>query len=180
MKKLLGMVLAAVTATVGLTVVTQAPAAAAVHGPYVVFAQHSGLCLRPTGASTGNVIVEQVGCNGSSASQWWAFIDVPGGYFRIRNEASGKCLNVQGGSTANSAKVIQFACGGSSAHNDQWSTVKIRTVGGADYYNLVNRKSHRCMNIQGGSTASGADLIQFTCSSGANSSFSWADVIIGP
>jgi hypothetical protein len=180
LKKLLGMALVAVTASIGLTVVTQTPAAAAVHGPYVVWPQHSGLCLRPAGGSTGNVVVEQANCNGSSASQWWAFIDVPGGYFRIRNEASNKCLNVQGGSTANSAKVIQYPCGGSGTLNDQWGTVYVRTTGNADYYSLVNRKSGRCMNIQGNTSAAGADLIQYTCSTAANSSFSWADLIIEP
>lgn len=78
-------------------------------------------------------------------------------------------------------EVAEHPCGGSSTLNDQWIPVYLRHVRGVDWYNLVSRRSHRCLNVQGASQASGADLIQFTCSSDDNSAFTWQDgLIIGP
>ena len=42
-----------------------------------------------------------------------------------------------------------------------------------DLYFIVNRKSGKCLNAQGASTANGTDLIQYTCTWDWNSLFTW-------
>ena len=79
----------------------------------------------------------------------------------MKNKHSGKCLNVQGASTANSAHIIQYTCVDNS--DEMFETVPAARVNGTDYYQLVNQHSGKCLNIQGGSTANSARLIQYTC-----------------
>jgi hypothetical protein len=96
-------------------------------------------------------------------------------HWRIKNDHSGKCLNVQGGSTANNARIIQYTCGGASTHNDQWRLSKIWTdPDGPDWYWIVNRKSNKCMGVAGASRAEGADMVQMPCGADAgNTLFTW-------
>ncbi len=162
----------ALLGAVGAGVVPSAKAAT--RGPLVYEVLHSGMCLEPDNASTSNsAVIEQHYCDGFNW-QRWDEIDTDSGYVRIRNRYSGKCLNVQGASTANSAKVIQFTCGGSTTRNDQWKPIYVVTRGGLDYYFLKNRHSGKCLNVQGGSYNTHADLIQFTCSGTySNDLFTW-------
>jgi len=81
----------------------------------------------------------------------------------ITIENSGKCMNVAGGSTANSAKVIQYTCV-ASATNDKWVVVPK----GNDLYWIQNVGSGKCLTVYGASTANNASLIQYTCTTGAN------------
>jgi hypothetical protein len=158
-----------------LVVVVPAPAQAAESGPWIIEA-YSGLCLRPTGGGTANsVIIEQAQCSRSVPLEQraWYFVDAPNGYYRLRNMKSGKCMNVQGASMSNSAKVIQYTCS-STATNDQWQLFYSGSQDGRDYYKLRNRKSLKCMNVQGASTVIGADIIQYTCGSTRfNDVFTW-------
>jgi hypothetical protein len=169
--------------TVGVVVVPQA-ASAAVQGPYVMhpYPTFRDACIGVRGGSTSNsAVIEQQGCL-PSAPQNWYFVDAQTThYYRIQN-ADGKCMNVQGGSLANSAKVIQYTCGTSiSTENDQWVPFYIKSVTytsgiltyTADYYQLQNLKSGKCLNVQGGSIAAGAALIQYTCNTGINELFTW-------
>ncbi|MEV4103140.1 RICIN domain-containing protein [Nonomuraea sp. NPDC049649] len=70
-------------------------------------------------ASTAdNAEIKQWTWNGGG-NQKWQFQDAGGGYVRIVNQHSGKCLDVAGGSTADGANIIQYTCG--SGTNQQWS-----------------------------------------------------------
>lgn len=132
--------------------------------PWIMEA-HSGLCLRPTGGGTANsLIIEQASCSSSATltQRGWYF-DTVGGYVRMRNWNSGKCMNVQGGSMVDHAKVIQYTC--ASGTNDQWQQVYSGSENGMDYYKFINRKSGKCLNVTGNSQSIGADLIQYTCGS---------------
>jgi hypothetical protein len=64
-------------------------------------------------ADSANVV--QFGDNGT-ADHLWQLLDSGGGWFRIRNQNSGKVLGVTGMSTANSAQVVQFGDNGTSDH----------------------------------------------------------------
>jgi hypothetical protein len=174
--------------TVASTVtVLQSPASAAVQGPYFIHTNHTGgqKCLGLAHNSTANSTqVEQQDCDHLSPAQKWVFIDTTNGYYRIRNVASGKCLNVQGRSTANGAKLIIYPCGVSNSSNDQWFPLYnftdwvcgIRYCDFGDYYQLKPRHAAgKCANVQGASQNSGADLIQHQCNSASyyNELFSW-------
>lgn len=75
----------------------------------------SKLCLTASGGSPGRV--KESPCTGSTA-QRWALWDVGS---RIRNIATGRCLDVEGGSsvTADQTPVNNFSCHGGS--NQQWN-----------------------------------------------------------
>lgn len=85
-----------------------------------------------------------------------------GSAVRIVNRASGKCVDVVGGSTANGAEIIQYTCG--SAANQQWRL----TDRGNGYVNVVAVHSGKCLDVTSASTADGAAVIQYTCGSGTN------------
>jgi hypothetical protein len=172
--------------TIGITVAGLAgllvtPAAAARQGPYKIWAWHSQQCIdsNPLGPDP-SVYQNHCDIGWQTYGQLWHFEDTTGGYYRILSDNwNRKCLNVQGNSKDNSAKVITYWCGESpSTRNDQWMPVYQRTLRlhgkNYDYYRLVNRHSGKCLNVQGGAVEDGADLIQFTCGRGnGNDEFTW-------
>jgi hypothetical protein len=84
-----------------------------------------------------------------------------GAYQPIVARHSGKCLAVAGASTANKAKVWQYACDGMPAQG--W---KAEAVGG-DRYRLVSQLSGKCLDVPGASTSPGEALWQYTCNGSA-------------
>ena len=69
-----------------------------------------------------------------------AFEDAGGGYFRIVNQNSGKCLDVASASTADGANIIQYTCG--SGTNQQWQWVAT-----GSYFQLKARHSGKCLDV---------------------------------
>ncbi|WP_189215719.1 MULTISPECIES: RICIN domain-containing protein [Streptomyces] len=82
-------------------------------GHHQLVARHSSLCLRENAAD-----VTQENCDASAAAQQWT-VTSTGGYVTVRSRATGECLDVNGGSTADSAAIITYACNG--ATNQQWT-----------------------------------------------------------
>ncbi len=95
----------------------------------------------------------------------------PTGYYRLVNRRSGKVLDINGASTADGAKAIQWAWTGGT--NQQW-----RLEPGPDQsYKLVSRHSGKVLNVPGGTTAQGTQLDQW---SDTNSAYqSWRLVSTG-
>ncbi|MFF7124554.1 RICIN domain-containing protein [Streptomyces sp. NPDC008240] len=82
------------------------------NGYYELPGRGSSLCLQENASD-----VTQEDCTGATAQQW--SIVTSGSYVNIKARASGKCLDVSGASTANSAAVITYACNGGT--NQQWT-----------------------------------------------------------
>lgn len=59
----------------------------------------------------------QQACAGTTDQQWKVTTN-SAGYVALAARVSGECLDVSGGSTANSAAIITYACSG--ATNQQW------------------------------------------------------------
>ena len=93
----------------------------------------------------------------------------PSAYYRIVNRNSGKVLDVNGGSTADGAAVIQWTWGG--GNNQQWQLVDQ----GGGYYRIQNRNSGKPADVNGGSTANGATVIQWGWNGGANQQWQIVD-----
>ena len=74
---------------------------------------------------------------------------------------SGRCLDVDGATTANGAPVHQWPCNGGL--NQSWF---VRPGGSAA--EIVNARSGKCLDVQGASTAAGAAVRQWTCHGGDN------------
>jgi Ricin-type beta-trefoil lectin domain-like len=187
-RRLLSATLAALAAISVFALAGQGTALAATSasGPWIIQvyqdgsdsneAGHVDRCAEVQGESTANSAqVQMYGCVSFARWQRWYFMDLGNGYFRIFNDLSAKCMNVQGASLSNSAKVIQYSCSETStATNDQWKLVRVfRDV--LDYYQLRNRHSGKCLNVQGASANNGADLVQYTCdpNGAVNDSFTW-------
>ncbi|WP_329125761.1 RICIN domain-containing protein [Streptomyces sp. NBC_01465] len=74
--------------------------------------RQSSLCL----TETSTAVVQQA-CAGTTDQQWKVTTN-SAGYVALAARVSGECLDVSGGSTANSAAIITYACSG--ATNQQW------------------------------------------------------------
>ena len=93
---------------------------------------------------------------------------VGGGVYTLASAASGKCVDVVGASTANSALLVQVACNQAAA-DQQWQVVA-RTSG---QFNLVNAFSTRCVDVPSGATTSGLQLQQYGCGDGTKVNQLW-------
>ena len=135
--------------------------------------RHSLRCLIPQNYSLdNNVQIEQYYCGSFNA--YWEFVTMTDGYYRIRYKGTNRCMAVSGASTENLARVLVATCAGAYT-NDQWKPINRTSELGVDWYLLYNRHSGRCMNIRGGSTTEGTDVIQYTCDSTAkHERFTWS------
>jgi hypothetical protein len=76
-------------------------------------------------------------------------------YYEIVARHSGKCLDVEGESTASGARVIQFGCGGWP--NQQWQIVSV----GGGYYKIVARHSSKVLDVQWAGLDNGTPVWQW-------------------
>lgn len=79
----------------------------------------------------------------------------PAAAFRIQNQNSGKVLGVDGMSTANSARVVQFADNGTADH--RWQLVD----NGDGWVKIRNVNSGKLLGVDVMSTADSAQVVQF-------------------
>jgi len=165
-------VAALLAALAGLVLVAP-PASADSAGPYQIIMRNSNKCLDNTGGSSANGNpIAQWDCAAGSASNYanqvWVFDWTNNGYARIRNVSTGKCLNVQGASTADTARLILWTCG-DAIGNDEW----YGTPRSDGYYQLKVRHSLKCMDVRGASVANGAALQQYHCYDAPNQNQFW-------
>jgi hypothetical protein len=93
-----------------------------------------------------------------------------GAVISFENVNSGRCIGVDGASTADGAHVKQFDC--DRAANQRW---QVQSAGGSSVvFNLVNVNSAKCMGVDQGSDSPGADIRQFSCDSSANQRWAFA------
>jgi hypothetical protein len=130
----------------------------------LVTVKHSGLRLNVPDASTKNG-TQIIQWNGAPMNGQWETLNPPGvsGRFAIRNRWSRQCLDVD--SLAQGAPVVQRPCDGSVSQ--QWKTNSEQEAGDRFYRNLTNQWSGLDLNVDGGSTALGAKLIQWPRVKGA-------------
>ncbi|MCB0112170.1 MAG: RICIN domain-containing protein, partial [Caldilineaceae bacterium] len=83
------------------------------------------------------------------------------GVYQLVNVGSNLCVDVNGGSTSNGARIIQWSC--HTGNNQKW---RVETVG--THYRLTAVHSNKVIDVYGGSTRAGAKLIQWSWHSGTN------------
>ncbi|MFB9451261.1 RICIN domain-containing protein [Dactylosporangium vinaceum] len=91
-----------------------------------------------------------------------------GGVYTLASGASGKCIDVVGASTANSALLVQTACNVAAA-DQQWRAV----AQASGRFNLANGNGGRCIDVPSSSTASGVQLQQYGCGDGTKVNQLW-------
>ncbi|HEV3170723.1 MAG TPA: RICIN domain-containing protein [Actinocrinis sp.] len=123
----------------------------------------SGQMLDVSGPSTADgALVHQWTYTGAD-NQWWFRPWQADGYTRLFSRYSGKCLGISGGSTAAGAKAVQWSCNGNPDQTWYFQWTGASTADGWPIYNIVNYNSGQCLGIWQGSTAVGAQAIQWPC-----------------
>lgn len=82
--------------------------------------------------------------------------------YKIVNKDSRLVLSIQGGSTADGAKATQED--DNYTDDQKWAILDADEGGPQDYVKIVNKKSKKVLDILNGSTADGADAIQWPSS----------------
>lgn len=141
-----------------------------------------GLCANPATASSG-ALVQTATCTATPAQMWSAeYVDKGGfgttglAYFRLKNQQSGLCLDLQTASTANGMKLVQTACSASTIQ--QWDAPDIANTAAPYaagksyqvYQTFVNRFSGKCLD-----EPSSGPLQVYACGSGDNQRWFIAD-----
>ncbi|MFG2060439.1 RICIN domain-containing protein [Micromonospora sp. NPDC048871] len=134
---------------------TPTPAPDPVVGTRVVRGVGSGLCLGLDGAGE-MALAELAGCTGGPEQQWVVNRFGPD-TVTLTNAAYNQCLDVEGGSGDDGARVLQFRCHGEA--NQQW---RLQPVDGGAAL-LVAVHSGKCAQVNGGGAAAGDDLVQAPC-----------------
>jgi len=120
-----------------------------------------------------------VGCGGlptegeEAVEQTQSAIVIGTGNYNLVGLQSGKCVQIQGGSTASTARLEIATCDGSAKQQ-----FRAEAMGGG-FYRLRNVNSNLCADVSGVSTADGAAVIQFACGTGLNQQWSFTDVAGG-
>ncbi|MFI9103416.1 RICIN domain-containing protein [Streptomyces fildesensis] len=116
--------------------------------------------------------VHQWSCRHDNAkNQQWTFARSKSDprYWNVVNFNSTKCLDIEGPSYADGAKVHQWECYGGASQD--WSVENVG--GGTDEFKLVNRYSGKCMDVEGASKDDGARIHQWTCRDVNNGNQRW-------
>ncbi|WP_422739859.1 RICIN domain-containing protein [Micromonospora sp. WMMD729] len=84
---------------------------------------NSAQVLDVTDRSTADSAPIQLWSYSGGTNQQWRAESEGGGYYRLVNRASGKCLDVPGASTADSVQLIQYTCNGTAAQSFRLAVV---------------------------------------------------------
>ena len=140
---------------------------------YRIINKKSGKAVDVYGSGMGN------NCNviqwpyQGNANQQWRFLSLGKGYFKVMARHSGRNLAAHG--TSNGCNVMQF-----NYCSDDYKDWKVECVGKTGYYRFVHRASGRVLDVSGGSTANGANLIIYQWTGNDNQLFSIEEVASAP
>lgn len=120
-------------------------------------AKNSDKCLTAAGPGDGSAIL-QLPCNGRAAQQW----TLRRGTTEIRNDASGKCLDVWGGVNGNGVAVTTWHCDGAS--QQRWRLAPR----GRHTFEIRSAATGRCLDVPNSSELSGVPVVQWACKGSDN------------
>jgi hypothetical protein len=140
-------------------------------GPYEIFNDNHGprMCLDvPYGSKDNGVKVQLIGCWAGKMQLWYAEFTAYGppgenAYFRWRNVASNKCLDVFGGDPTNGLAIQQWDCWAdqNAGQMQQWQSVSMDP--NSFHVMLKNRQTHKCIDIPWDNQTPGVLLQQWDC-----------------
>nr|WP_221375257.1 RICIN domain-containing protein [Actinoplanes polyasparticus] len=121
--------------------------------------QHSKLCASNNGVLTNGAGLVQATCNDANHAEFHLTAKA-GGYAQIRNDRSGFCLAIGGGTSTEGQRSLQWTCGDNTHGEQQW-TIDADPAG---WTRLRNKTTGKCLDIADGSKTAGVILTQQTCS----------------
>ncbi|MEU4693674.1 RICIN domain-containing protein [Actinoplanes sp. NPDC023714] len=138
---------------------------------YTLKVTKSGKCIDVPGASKDNgALLQQWGC--TDGANWQQFkLVAAGSNYLLQNVSSGKCIDVPGGSATSGVQLQQWGCA-SAQTNQQWRLA----ASGTGTFQIINVGSGLCVSDKDASTASGAAMIQETCTANSNKQWSFTQV----
>lgn len=140
-----------------------------VAGTYSIVNRNSAKALCPLANSTADgVNIVQVPVNSNSTFQQWVLTDIGGGYWTIKNVASGKLMDIKGASLQDTALNIQWPS--NNGLNQNWQILAVDN----GYYKIVNQNSGKNLDIMGASLADNALDIQWPNNNGYNQHWSFS------
>ena len=118
--------------------------------------RNSGLVAGVSGSGTANntPVVQMV--KGTATSQLWTIEKVDSGYFRLRDNNSGKLLEIGGLSRSDDATSDIWS--DANAPQQHWAITPLDGT----YYMLTNRFSGLALNVTGASTTVGSAVTQYS------------------
>lgn len=129
------------------------------------------LAIGVVGALTAGAAQANSGSAVASPAQSTAAAALPV-YYQIRAQHSGKCLDLKDTRetprTNNGTNVRQWACK-SGYSLQQWRFAKLAN----GYYQVVNRYSGKCLDVESGLPYNGTNVHQWTCSASAANQQWW-------
>ncbi|MFI6294660.1 ThuA domain-containing protein [Nonomuraea sp. NPDC050790] len=136
-------------------------------GTYTVTAQHSGKNVTPVSMDEEAKIVQR-GASGG-ADQRWQVMPLSGGGFQLKNQATGKCLDVPDGSTSPEVQLVQWSChpdGHAHQRNQTFHASKVDSA-----WQVASEVSGLCLDVKWVSHEDEAPIIQWTCVYAPNQQF---------
>lgn len=159
---------------------------------YLIANRGSGLCLQPWyEAPINGLTIVQLPCNQYNLYQRWFLTSgefdnstsPPTTLYQIVNSGSGQCLDLRDGKTANGSPVQQWPC---NWGRDPSTTMLWRLNDDVFFYELKNERTKertgagKCLDVRGGSSAPGAVLQIYDCTSASGTELNWAQLFIFP
>lgn len=97
-------------------------------------------------------------------------------YFQLVAQHSGKCADVAGGSSADTAAIHQWDCGNDSPGNQLWRFERL-----GDEFQIIAQHSNKCLEVGGGqgATGEGLEIQQYACLGAAQTNQLWRIIQIG-
>jgi hypothetical protein len=116
------------------------------------------------GSSSSGALAKQFYCDGRnqpSDHEYWQLKSNGSGTFRVVNSKSGHCLDVEGGSITDGARLVQKTCASASTTNSQAWRFQSSLP---DFFRIENAKSGACIVVNSADgSGNGTGLIQSTC-----------------
>jgi hypothetical protein len=134
------------------------PLSFAQQGQYLfVRVQHSDKCLHVPLDFSNGVPVTQWKCIPQNNVQWEQINSSLPGYFKLKNKATGKCIQVNGSSKANNTTISQWNC--IEQDNLLWQ------VSGTDnnFVYIVNKATGGCLHVNNFSIDNDSRISQWKC-----------------
>ncbi|MFD7654758.1 RICIN domain-containing protein [Actinosynnema sp. NPDC059797] len=119
---------ATLVGVLGLLVVVNAPAASAASGDFSIKMYDHAWCIEvPNGSTANGVALYTASCTAAANQRWTFTPDSTGTWGEYRNVATGKCMDVRGGSHSYDAVIQQYACNGGNSQKFWQQNAFLRT-----------------------------------------------------
>ena len=161
----------ALTAALAALALVLAHAASAEANTYytVLQAEHSGKFVTTDyGQGAGAVAFQWYNADWPE-SQWFVDNHDGKGGFRWKSRWNGLCLDLENNSTAAGTRVVQMPCDGTLSQ--EWTYNSAQDSGSQFYRHIRNEYAKLVMDVSGGSTAAGAQIIIWPRHGGTNQRF---------